>query len=179
MAVLVGAFLAFGGLFGLTEVGVVALSRAQHHPGAAGLILGLWATGSLLVGIGYGSVRWRRPAGYRFLVGTAAMAAGSVLVAACTGSLVAVTVALVVSGLSNAPTLITGNTLVPEVVPAHALTEAYTWLAVIVFVGVPVGGVLIDHVGAVAALWAASASGLLALAVVAAGQRALVRGRGN
>jgi len=93
-----------------------------------------------------------------------------VLVAACSGSLAATTVALVIAGTANAPTLITGNALVATVVPARAVTEAYTWLGVTIFAGIalgtPLGGALIDHLGAYAALWAATAAG--AAAVIAA-----------
>jgi MFS family permease len=77
--------------------------------------------------------------------------------------------------MATAPTLIAGNTLVPLVVPANAVTEAYTWLGVIIFagaaVGSPIAGVLIDHHGGRAALWASTGAGVLALAAVIAGRR--------
>ena len=60
-------------------------------------------------------------------------------------------------------------------VPAHAITEAYTWLSVTVFAGIAVGssvgGVLIDHVGAAGALWAAVGAGVLATTAAAIGRR--------
>ena len=103
------------------------------------------------------------------------MGLGCVLVALASRSLGAVTVALIVAGLANAPTLITGNTLVPEVVPTNAVTEAYTWLVVAVFAGIAVGsavaGVLIDQVGAAAALWASVAAGIAAAALATTGRR--------
>jgi MFS family permease len=130
LVVIVGVFFAIGMLFGLIEVGIVALTREHAHPGAAGTMLALWATGSLLCGTAYGAVQWRTSTARRFQLAAAAMAVGCVLIAAtsASASLVAVTVALIIAGLANAPTLITGNTLVPAVVPAAAVTEAYTWL---------------------------------------------------
>ncbi len=65
--------------------------------------------------------------------------------------------------VANAPTLISGNTLVPAAVPPSAVTEAYTWLTVSVFagiaVGAPIAGALIDHAGGQAALDASIAAG--------------------
>jgi len=81
------------------------------------------------------------------------------------------TAALFVAGLANAPTLITGNTLVPAVVPRNALTEAYTWLSVTLFAGIAVGsalaGALVDRSGPVGGLLAATAAaGCAVLATV-------------
>ena len=171
----VGVFWGIGVLFGLIEVGVVALAREQGHPTAAGMVLSLWALASFVSGTVYGAVHWRASPVRRFQVGALCMGLGCVLVALASRSLGAVTVALIVAGLANAPTLITGNTLVPEVVPTNAVTEAYTWLVVAVFAGIAVGsavaGVLIDQVGAAAALWASVAAGIAAAALATTGRR--------
>ncbi|HEU5266240.1 MAG TPA: hypothetical protein VFU35_06045, partial [Jatrophihabitans sp.] len=130
-------------------------------------------------GTAYGAVQWRTSAARRFQFAAGAMAVGCVLVAAvaASASLATVTVALVVAGLGNAPTLITGNTLVPAVVPLAAVTEAYTWLGVTVFAGIAIGspaaGALIDHTRAGTALWASVLAGTAAVAVATVGQRAL------
>lgn len=175
LLVVVGVFCGIGVLFGLIEVGVVALAREQGHPTAAGIVLSLWALASFVSGTVYGAVHWRASPVRRFQVGALCMGLGCVLVALASRSLGAVTVALIVAGLANAPTLITGNTLVPEVVPTNAVTEAYTWLVVAVFAGIAVGsavaGVLIDQVGAAAALWASVAAGIAAAALATTGRR--------
>lgn len=177
LMVIVGVFLAIGVLFGLIEVGIVALTREQDHPAMAGTILALWTTGSLLSGIAYGAITWRTPPARRFQIGAAAMAAGCVLIAAASASLVAVSVALVVAGFTNAPTLITGNTLIPSLVPTRAVTEAYTWLQISVFAGIavgsPLGGTLIDHAGAATSLWASVAAGAVAAVIAITGNGAL------
>ncbi|HWT22144.1 MAG TPA: MFS transporter, partial [Solirubrobacteraceae bacterium] len=152
LVVVVAVFLGMGAVFGLVEVSIVAFAREHGDPGATGPMLGLWATGSLLSGIAYGAIAWRAPAHRRFLVAVGAFALGTILIAGATESLAVMTVALFVAGLANAPTLITGNTLVPAVVPRHAVTEAYTWLSVTLFAGMAVGsaaaGALIDGSGA-------------------------------
>jgi len=75
-------------------------------------------------------------------------------------TLLALTVALLIAGLANAPTLISGNTLVPASVSPTAVTEAYTRLTVSIFagiaVGAPIAGVIIDHTSGQAALLPAS-----------------------
>lgn len=87
--------------------------------------------------------------------------------------------ALFVAGMANAPTLITGNTLVSTVVPAHARTEAYTWLGVTVFAGIagdsPIGGVLTDHANAAAYGCASVIAGTIAAGVATTGQHARIR----
>ena len=178
LLVVVAVFVAIGVLFGLVEVGIVALAREHHRPAAAGTMLALWATGSLVCGTVYGArTRWRSSPVRRFQLGAAAMAAGCVLIAASAHSLLLATAALVIGGLANAPTLITGNTLVPAVVPAPAVTEAYTWLGVAVFAGIalgsPLGGALVDHQGAGAALWVAVVAGTAAAAVTVTGRHRL------
>ncbi|WP_433304828.1 MFS transporter [Actinoplanes sp. CA-030573] len=173
--VLIVMFLAIGGLFGLTEVGVVALTRELGRPGVAGVLLAAWAGASLVSGTVYGSRAWPGDPARRLILSAAAMAVGGVLIAVANQSVIAAAVALVIAGTANAPTLITGNTLVAVVAPAEAITEAYTWLSVTVFAGIAVGatlgGVLIDHGGAPGALWAAAGAGVLATTAAAIGRR--------
>ena len=161
----------------LTTQRAVAITREHGNPGAAGVMLGLWATGSLLAGLAYGAIAWRVPARRRFVAAVAAFAAGTVLITATTESLFALTVALFVAGLANAPTLISGNTLVPAAVAPTAVTEAYTWLTVSVFagiaVGAPIAGALIDHAGGQAALNASIAAGAATALIALLGYRTL------
>jgi len=177
LRVIVGVFLAIGAMFGFIEVGVVALTREYGHAGAAGLMLGLWATGSLISGTVYGSIQWRSDASRRFQIGAAAMAVGCLLIAVSSSGLTLVTISLVIAGLANAPTLITGNTLASAVVPHDAITEAYTWLSVAVFAGIavgsPIGGLLIDRLGASCSLMASIGAGTLAAVLATACNRFL------
>jgi predicted MFS family arabinose efflux permease len=172
-----GVFFRIGVLFGLVEVGVVALSREHDHPAAAGLMLSLWAGGSLASGVIYGALSWKLPARRRFQVATVGMVLGSVLISAGSRSLPLVTAALVLAGMSNAPALITGNVLVPAVVRPDRVTEANTWLGVAVLAGIaigsPLGGVIVDHTGAAASLWAGVLPGAVAAAIALASDKQL------
>ncbi|WP_088287381.1 MFS transporter [Kineosporia sp. A_224] len=185
LVVLVAAFTAMGACFGFVEVGVVALADDAGRPGAAGLVLGLWTLGSLVSGVVYGARAWTTAPARRLALSAVALAAGALAVAVAgattsgTTALVAVTAALVVAGAANAPTIITGNALVPDVVPATATTEAYTWLNVTIFAGAAVGaaagGAVADRSGAAGSLaWATVAAALTAVVAVV-GRGRLVR----
>ena len=179
LVVIVGVFLAMGVVFGLIEVAIVALTREHGHPAAAAPLLGLWGTGSLLAGIAYGAVAWAASPRRRFLAAVAAFALGTVLIATATHSLTVMTLALFAAGLANAPTLITGNTLVPDVVPSSVVTEAYTWLTVTVLAGMATGsmlsGAIVDAAGASAGLLASIAAAGCAVLLTVLGYRLLPR----
>ena len=51
LGAIIVVFFGVGVVFGLIEVAVVAVTREHGNPGAAGVMLGLWATGSLLAGV--------------------------------------------------------------------------------------------------------------------------------
>ena len=166
-----------GMMFGLIEVGVVAFARAAGRADLSGVMLGLWALGSVLSGVVFGARHWTGPSRRRLLWGAAGIAAGAVLVALCASSTTTLTAALLLAGTANAPTLITANTIVSEIVPQRRLTEAYTWLSVAIFAGVaagaPVAGLLVDGRGTQAPLWAAAVVASAAAVAAATGQRSL------
>ncbi|MGN6608617.1 MAG: MFS transporter [Jatrophihabitans sp.] len=177
--VLIAAFAAIGTMFGLVEVGIVALAHEQDQAGAAGAMLACWAGGSLLAGVAYGATAWRAAPARRFQAAAFAMALAAIVIAAAgaSHSLLLTTAALFAAGFTNAPTLITGNSLVPTTVPVDNLTEAYTWLGVSVFAGIAVGtafgGVLVDRAGASAALTAAIVAALAVAGAALRGHRYL------
>lgn len=177
MLVLATCFVGMGAVFGSVEVTVVAFARAEGRAGWAGVALALWAAGSLAAGVLFGASRWTASARRGFLLATAGLAVGTVLVAVSAWSLASATVALVVAGLANAPTLISGQVLVPSIVPASVTTEAYTWLAVAIVLGAaaaaPLAGLAIDHASPRAAFGVAAAVGVGTALVAAAGAHRL------
>lgn len=151
MVVLALVFVATGGIFGATDVSVIAFAQEQGRPGAAGLMLAVFALGSLISGLGYGARQWSSPLWTRFVVGVVALGAG-VSLFFVVDSLLALAPVMFVTGFAIAPTLITGNALVQQLVPRPQLTEGLTWvstsLGLGVAVGASVGGVSIDRDGA-------------------------------
>ncbi|MFF7577503.1 MFS transporter [Streptomyces sp. NBC_01707] len=149
--VLAMAFLGIGAVFGGMQVSLTAFAEEIGRPGANGLLYGIFAAGNMLAGIACGAVAWKSGPRRRLIAGYAALtltasglwAVHSVPLLAGLGLLV---------GLSIAPALISGYTLVEALVPASARTEAFTWLTGSVALGqaaaVTVAGRLADAHGA-------------------------------
>ncbi len=169
---LAAAFLGVGTVFGAMQVSVTAFAEAAGRPGASGAVYGVFAGGSMLAGVLYGMVAWRRPARQRMLACYALLVVGCSTLWAMP-SLTALAVAGLVCGLAIAPTLITGYTLVETLVPDGAKTEAFTWLTGAIGLGLAAGstmaGRLIDGHGPSAGFLvpvAGAGLGLVALVVL-------------
>lgn len=155
--------------FGALEVAVPAFADAAGSPGMSGILLALWSLGSVVGGLWFGArvVSASLPRQYRWLllgvtIGMAPLAAASdpwVL-----GAL------LFLGGTAIAPTLTVQNALVGAVAPAHATTEAFTWLSTMATgasaIGAALGGALIES--------PAGVGGSLLLAVAGAALAVLV-----
>lgn len=182
MRALALAFVATGVVFGSVEVIAVAFTAERGAPAAAGLVLALYSVGSLLAGLVFGAVTWRGSLPRRFRLGAVGMA---VLIApvALSGSIPVLAATLFLSGIAISPTLISGNALVAQLVPARQLTEGLAWIGTSLGLGVSLGaaaaGRLIDGAGSQPALLLPVAAAALAAVVVVACSRVLgVRRRG-
>ncbi|WP_405615033.1 MFS transporter [Streptomyces sp. NBC_00076] len=169
--VLIVAFLGIGSVFGGMQVSLAAFSESIGEPGLNGVLYGTFAAGNTLSGLVCGAIAWKVSPRRRLLVGYAALAltasglwaAHSVLVLAGLGLLV---------GMCVAPALITGYTLVEELVPAGARTEAFTWLTGAVALGqaaaVTIAGQLEDRFWGGAGFLVPTGGTLLALVTLLA-----------
>jgi MFS family permease len=169
--VLIVAFLGIGSVFGGMQVSLAAFSESIGEPGLNGVLYGTFAAGNMLSGLVCGALAWKVGPQRRLVVGYAALAltasglwaAHSVLVLAGLGLLV---------GMCIAPALITGYTLVENLVPAHARTEAFTWLTGAVALGqaaaVTIAGQLEDRFRDGAGFLVPMGGTLLALATLLA-----------
>ncbi|MGW7252629.1 MFS transporter [Streptomyces sp. NPDC054834] len=169
--VLVVTFLGIGSVFGGMQVGLAAFTESIGEPGLNGVLYGTFAAGNMLSGLVCGAIAWKIAPQRRLVLGYAALAltasalwtAHSVLVLAGLGLLV---------GMCIAPSLITGYTLVEDLVPAGARTEAFTWLTGAVALGqaaaVTVAGQLEDRLWDGAGFLVPAAGTLLALATLVA-----------
>jgi MFS family permease len=166
MRTLIVVLLAAGVLFGATEVGVAAATKALGSSAAAGPLLGLWGVGSLLGGLVAARVGGaQRPAGLARILGP--LAAGHLALAGAAGSVAGLAAVLVVAGAAIAPTFSTVYAMVERAAPAGTLTEAFSWLATALAIGSAagsaLGGALADHAGPEAAFALAGGAGALAL----------------
>ena len=167
-----------GGIFGCVEVVTIARADELDRLPAAGVLLALYAFGSLIAGLAYG---WKRPAlplRRQMVLGSVAMALLTPLFFLAAGSLAVLGVTAVVCGLAISPTLIVGFALVEELAPTERLTESLTWLSTGIALGVSVSaavsGWLIDASGARPAYLVAAGCGVLTAISGVAGRRWLV-----
>ncbi len=156
---------ALGSMFAAAEVATVAFSAEQNAKPYAGVLLALWALGSLIAGLVTGTFRWRLSAASRVRIGAVVLAV-VMLPQAFVGSMAVMGLALFVAGFAIAPTLIATMTAIEQMVPGGRLTEGiaiiHTGLAAGLAPGAALAGVVIDARGASAAYLVAFGAGLVA-----------------
>jgi predicted MFS family arabinose efflux permease len=176
MLPLVVVALALGCLFGSAEVATVAFAQERDHPDVTGVLLALWALGSLLAGLVVGALHLTKPQGFQVRVGTLALTCGMAPLALI-GPIWLMMIALFVAGFAIAPGLIAALTLVQQSVPAPRLTEGmslvHTGLAAGLAPGAAISGLVVDAAGVSAAYVVSTSAGLVA----ALAAQALPRGR--
>jgi MFS family permease len=151
---LIGAGL--GAALGSAEVVTVAFTAEHGVPQMSGVVLAVWALGSLIAGLWYGGVHWRAPVERRLLIGAVALAV-TMAPLPWVDSVLLLGVALFGCGMTIAPTLVALTACVEEWVPPQRLTEAITWTVTGLLLGVAPGnavaGQAIDAYGASTAYW--------------------------
>ena len=169
-------FVWVGMIFGGSDVAVVAFAEALGLKAFAGLVLGGFAAGSLVAGVGYGTRTWASSLGKRFVIFAGALGLGVTTFLLAT-SMWALAAAMFVIGFAIAPVLITGNQIVQFVVPAPRLTEGLAWVTTATSVGVAagfsLGGVLIDDLGARGGFYLVTSAGVLAVLTALAFSKSL------
>lgn len=127
LRVLIVAFIGIGAVFGGMQVSLAAFSNEIGNPGANGLLYGIFAAGNMTAGIAMGAIAWKIGPRRRLITGYVGLtAAASVLWAA--HSVILLGALGLVVGLCIAPALITGYTMIEQLIPAASRTEAFTWL---------------------------------------------------
>lgn len=171
-------YLAVGTVFGAMDVVVVAFARAEGAAPLAGLALAAFAGGSLVAGLIYGAVRMPGTLPARYL-GCGIFFAVAMQALLAVGSLRILVPLVFLAGLSIAPILVSGMSLVESRVPRSALTEALAWtttgLTLGVTAGSPLAGAAVDHWGAQAAFAVPAVAAAVAGVLVVAGTPLLRR----
>jgi MFS family permease len=177
---LVAAFCGIGAVFGGMQVSLTAFTAAAGHPGANGVLYGIFAAGNMLCGVACGAgaavAAGRSTPRGRLLTAYAALALACAVLCAVVrwggGSMAAPAVLGLLVGACIAPAIVSGYTLVGSLVPAAARTEAFTWLTAAVALGqafaATAAGRLADAFGADAAFLVPLAGTVPALAVLMA-----------
>ena len=158
-------FFCCGTVFGSVEVVAVAFADEAGRRGLAGALLAALAFGSLVAGLTFGVMSFRRSVGGQFVIAACAFGVLMQLLLLAPG-LWQLAVLMVVSGVAIAPLLITATMLIERLVPPSALTEGLTWtvtaLVCGVTLGASLGGHLVDLGGARQGFWLSSAAGVAA-----------------
>jgi predicted MFS family arabinose efflux permease len=151
LIVLVPLYWFLGAMFVAVDLSTVAFAQHAGHKPLAGFVLGIYALGSATGGLWYGSRHWRGAAERRFALTLVCTVAG-VATFWAQPNLLTLTLAIYFCGLTIAPTLITGFSLVQAQARPGRGTEALTWLSTGIGVGVAAGsstvGFIIDAHGA-------------------------------
>jgi MFS family permease len=178
MPVMVLVFMAMGVIFGSMEVVTVAFAEELGSKGMSGVVLAVFALGSMVAGLAYGARHFTSPASRRFVIGMAALGPG-VSLFLLAQSLWVLAAVMFVAGLAIAPTVITGNGLVQDMVGKHQLTEALTWVGTSIGIGASLGaafaGARVDDAGAAAGFLVTVGAGWFATLLTLAASRTLRR----
>lgn len=136
-----------GGVFGSFELATVAYAAEQDARSLTGVLLAVFALGSLSSGLLYGATTFAMGLPARMVAGTAVLAA-TMVPFVVPGNLWVRAVAIFVAGLSVSPVLITASGLIERLVPDAQLTEGFALqfagLSVGIALAAPLAGYLID-----------------------------------
>lgn len=170
LVALTAVMFAMGVIFGVIDVVAVAFTAERDAPGAATVVIALFATGSALSGLVFGTRSSRASLTGQLLVTTGGVAL--LLWPLLLADSVPVLAALyMLAGVAISPTMIVAMSLTQRTVPAAQLTESITWTVAGLGVGVAAGsalvGQVIDRAGAGAGYGVGVAAGLIAVACAA------------
>jgi len=151
LVVLAPVYLLLGAMFVSIDLSTVAFAQHFGHKPLAGFILGTYAFGSATGGLWYGSRQWRAAVEKRFAL-TLTLTVLGVATFWAQPNLITLTCGIYLCGLTIAPTLISGFSLLEAQARPGRRTEAMSWLSSGIAVGVAAGasvvGFIIDAHGA-------------------------------
>ena len=150
LIVLTPAYLVLGAMFVSVDLSTVAFATRSGHKALAGLILGSYALGSGIGGLWYGARSWRAPARQRLAV-TLPLTVAGVCTFWAMPNLLVLDGVIFLCGMTIAPSLIAGYSLVESTSLPGRATEAMSWLSTGISVGVACGataaGFILDAFG--------------------------------
>ncbi|QPK94078.1 MFS transporter [Actinomyces sp. zg-332] len=143
-------YLCAGTMFGLCDVVVVAFAEELGAKSYSGIVLAIFACGSMLGALIYGARHWAQPIWKLLIVGIVLLGFGvSTFIFA--DNLIILSFAMFITGFTIAPTMTNVNNMVERVVPKNRLTEGFSWMSTSINIGVSsgafAGGYLVDFGG--------------------------------
>ena len=139
---LVVMFLVFNMSFSAFDVSVTAAMRAQGLDKLIGLQLALFACGSLVGAVIFGSHKFRGSNWSHLIVFLSLLTIGFILMNINIDRLVLLSIFELLSGLCVSPIFATGNLIVKDTIPEHSLTEGLSWLPTASAIGASLGSMV-------------------------------------
>ncbi|WP_426240433.1 MFS transporter [Pararhizobium sp. DWP1-1-3] len=174
------ALIFVGSMFATAEVTTVAMTKELGQPGAASLVIGVYAIGSFVVGLVLGALNLRTPLQKQLLIAVSVLAI-TALPLLIAGTVPFLALAVFVSGIAISPTFITAFGLIERRVPESMLTEGITWVTTGIGIGMALGaflaGWVVDSFGAQNGFWLSVAAGVAVVVTIGLGQKTLAGGR--
>ncbi len=168
LRVLLAPMVLMGTALGAIDLGLPSLALHAGSRPSSGLLLALWSVGSLVGGLWYGARSWRTPLAARYRVLTLATVISTAPLIAARTIPEGMSAALL-AGVTIAPAFSCLYALVGRVVTPGTETEAFTWAASALIVGLSIG----SAIGG-ATIDAAGVSGPFVLSCAASGVAALL-----
>jgi MFS family permease len=165
-----------GATFATAEVSAVAITQHLGQPGAASLVIGVYAVGSFVIGLIVGALNLTMALQRQLAIALAVLAATAwPLPFVSTVPMLAL--AVFFSGIAISPTFITAFGLIEQRVPAAMLTEGITWVMTGIGIGMALGsflsGWVVDTYGPTNGFWVSVGAAALAFTTVLLGQKTL------
>ncbi|AAK89123.1 MFS transporter [Agrobacterium fabrum] len=166
-----------GSTFATAEVSAVAITKELGQPGAASLVIGVYAIGSFVVGLTLGAINPKMPLQRQLLIAVSVLALTALPLLVANSSVALLAFAVFLSGVAISPVFITSFGLIERRVPESMLTEGVTWVMTGIGIGMAFGafisGWVIDNFGPDNGFWVSVAASLTTVAIIGLGQRSL------
>jgi predicted MFS family arabinose efflux permease len=145
LVVLAPVYLLLGAMFVSIDLSTVSFAQHFGHKPLAGFVLGTYALGSATGGLWYGARQWRAPVENRFAL-TLTLTVAGVATFWAQPNLLTLTCGIYLCGLTIAPTLIAGFSLLEAQAKPGRRTEAMSWLSSGISVGVAAGAAVVGFI---------------------------------
>lgn len=176
MLCLIFIYISMGTMFGLIDIAVVAYATEQGNKPLSGVLLSVFALGSLFGALVYGSKVWRIPVWKLLVSGVVVLGLGSSSFILA-NSMLMLGIVMMIVGVTIAPTMTNVNNMISKVVPQTRLTEGLAWMTTSMTsgsaIGAFIGGYMVDYQGSqlafygvVLVAWSMVVVGLLSTAIL-------------
>lgn len=166
-----------GAIFATAEVSAIAITKELGQPGAASLVIGVYAVGSFVLGLVLGALNPKMPLQRQLLIAVSVLAITALPLFVAGSSVTLLAAAVFFSGVAISPTFITAFGLIERRVPESMLTEGVTWVMTGIGIGMALGsfasGWVVDNFGAQNGFAVSVIAGAATVLTVSLGQRTL------